>query len=198
MFASSRESHGLGSWLDSEAEMQLRSSSPARPKTILRRYGKRVGLTQCYEPRLRTASLNTSRVRMTILFCLAFAVLAISHVWLRFGIGDLKMQCSRLEEIRSDLTQRVSGLEYQNMQMCDTERLRDYARRELKMVEPAPNNRVAYALPERLKQKYYDASSMRQAGDGVPDLIMQEQNERGILQTLIDANHAVAATLDGK
>ena len=97
-------------------------------------------------------SLNGRLVAQTFICCLIVTVLALSHIQLRFMINDMRLQHQRMQNVHRGLVQENRLLERNGAMLSDPNRLNDFARGELKMVET--RERITVSIPAGLRQKY--------------------------------------------
>jgi len=157
--------------------------------------------TECFAPAPRPVSLNDRRITQALFAFLLLAVLCVAHVYLRFSIRDLKMQQHRQQELHRALLQRENQLRHESETLCDSSRLREYARRELKMVETDPRTQLVASVPTSLRDKYLGndpavaprATMIASAIRAIPMEAQKAEPIQKFLLSLVEANQAFAA-----
>lgn len=123
--------------------------------------------------------------------------LAIGHVYLRFVIGDIKMQHRGLQQQREDLFRQAAKLQRENAELCDMARLQKHAAEDLQMVESDPKDRVTAYMPLALRTKYAVGVVTPSVAQRASGLEIAQENARTpverLLLTITDMNRAFAA-----
>jgi hypothetical protein len=122
------------------------------------------------------------------------SALAIGHVYVRFAIGDVKLEHRTLQKRQRELFVNVTRLERENVAIADPERLRELGVDGLGMVNVLPEVRVQAALPQMLVDKYVHVGTPR--GIVQPrDTALAAENRSPLMRVLmgvVDANRAYA------
>jgi hypothetical protein len=83
----------------------------------------------------------------------------------------------------------VSTLEHRNEVLCDSQRLREFGRREMRMVESDPRTQVTVALAADVRDRY------RKAVPAAGSAIARNEelaDQKGILVSLVETRSAFA------
>lgn len=121
-------------------------------------------------------------------FCVV-VVLCIAHVALRFATRDMMMQHRQLQEQAQLLMRDVSRLEHGKEVLCDSQRLRDFGRREMGMVEADPRSQVTVALAADTRDRYM--KTVPAAGSAIARHD-EAAADRGVLVSLVETRSAFA------
>lgn len=154
---------------------------------------------------VRTAKHVSSvrgRLGQSVFAFLVLAMLAVAHVYLRFSIADLRLQQSQLQVRHRERAQVENRLIHENEALCDAQRMRDFARRELHMEESDPRTRVVMVLPDELRTKYTarsgaggaTAASLRALAASADEKV--QGTAQRLLMALLDMNKAFASSPD--
>ncbi|MCX7718545.1 MAG: hypothetical protein N2111_09135 [Candidatus Sumerlaeaceae bacterium] len=159
-------------------------------------------LTPCFPIAPRRASLTDRRVVAALLVSIVFAAWGVAHIHLRFAIDDMRLQHRRLQEQYRGLELRRMALQGETERMSELERLGQFARYELGMVEQDPRTRVVASVPTDVAAKYVESRSVAAAdqGDAADTLIgrLPDVPGKSLLLTLVDVNQAFAASASEK
>ena len=146
-------------------------------------------ISQCFDIAPRPVSLSQRRMVLGLFAFAVVVVLCIAHVGLRFATRDMMMQHRQLQEQAQLLMREVSTLQHRNEVLCDSQRLRDFGRREMQMVEADPRTQVTVALAADMRDRYMKAvpaagSAIARSGETA--------DEKGILLSLVETRSAFA------
>lgn len=159
-------------------------------------------ITPCFPIAPRRASLTDRRVVTALFFSLALAFWGVSHVHLRFAIDDARMQHRRLQEQYRGLELKHMALQGETERMSELERLGQFARYELGMVEQDPRTRVVASVGSAVSAKYAESRSVAVAEEaGAADALIGRLPDvpgKSLLLTLVDVNQAFAAAAPEK
>ena len=92
-------------------------------------------ITLCSTPVAPSVSLTPNRVVYAVVVAALAAALGVGHVSLRFAVNDQKLAHRALQTQTRDLYQRLTVLELENEMLCGPDQLREYAVKQLGMVE---------------------------------------------------------------
>ena len=92
-------------------------------------------ITLCSTPVMPSVSLTPNRVIYGVVVAILAAGLGVGHVSLRFAVNDQKLAHRQLQTQTRDLFQRLTTLELENEKLCGPDQLREYAVKQLGMVE---------------------------------------------------------------
>lgn len=112
------------------------------------------------------ASLTPRRAAYIVICSVLLLLLGVAHLSLRFAMRDLKLQHVSLQAEQRDLLQQLVALEMENEAMCSPEELKQFAIRQLGMVDYTAATHERAQLPPEAKFRYLDANAMASAGGG--------------------------------
>ena len=92
-------------------------------------------ITLCSTPVAPSVSLTPNRVVYGVVVAALAAALGVGHVSLRFAVNDQKLAHRALQTQTRELYQRLTVLELENEMLCGPDQLREYAVKQLGMVE---------------------------------------------------------------
>jgi cell division protein FtsL len=154
-------------------------------------------ITPCFPIAPRRASLTDRRVMTALFVSVVLAVWGVAHIHLRFAIDDMRMQHRRLQEQYRALEIRHMTLQGETEQMSELERLGQFARYDLGMVEQDPRTRVVASVPPAVAAKYAESRSVAAADEaGAADVLVGRLPDvpgKSWLLTLVEVNQAFAA-----
>ena len=102
-------------------------------------------ITLCSTPVRPSVSLTPNRVVYGVVAAVLAAALGVGHVSLRFAVNDQKLAHRSLQTQSRALYQRLTVLELENEMLCGPDQLREYAVKQLGMVESGEDSMMAPA-----------------------------------------------------
>jgi cell division protein FtsL len=147
-------------------------------------------ISQCFDVAPRPVSLNDRRALLGLFAFAVVVILAVGHISLRFATRDMMMQHRQLQEKGTLLRRDEAALKHRNEVLCDPERLRNFARRDMAMVETDQRSQVTVALAADVRDRYLKASP--EAGSAIARNDEQGRDGKGILMSIFDNRSAFA------
>ena len=152
--------------------------------------------TQCFDPSARRVSLNRRRILRSLFVSILIGSLAVTHVYVRFVISDMRMQHFGLQEQQRDLLRQVAQIEHENSALADLVKLKEYGYNELKMVDTQPTERADAVLPQSIRERSFGPGRGLTAMNvlkGMNDSLELDAGLfRRVLLTITDVNRAFA------
>ena len=152
-------------------------------------------ISDCSSPAPRFSSLTENRVVQALFMFSIVALLGLAHVQLKFAIRDMQMRSRQLQEQRQVMRRQIDRVGCERECLCSNERLREIARKELKMEELDPRTQTVASIADSVRLRYSDtaptpAPQVREidlGGDAAQGPVQK------VLFALVDANKAYAA-----
>ena len=151
-------------------------------------------------------SLTPRRAAYIVVCSFVVLLLGVAHLSLRFAMRDLKLQHVALQAQQRDLLQQLTTLEMQNEAMCSPEELKQYAIRQLGMVDYSVGTHERAQLPADARARYLDATALASSGGdtdaGTGLFTLPAPHDAGgdavgrMAEMLGSVNRAVAGTRD--
>ena len=155
-------------------------------------------ISDCSSPAPRSSSLTENRVVQALFMFAVVALLGLAHVQLNFAIRDMKMRSRQLQEQRQVMQRQIDRVAYERECLCSNERLREIARKDLKMEELDPRTQAVASVPESVRVRYSDtamtpAPLSREVDLAGAAVAAAQGPMQKVLFALVDANKAYAA-----